>query len=84
MAFCAPQQRAAWLHNFRLTTLKPREECFFLCSFQPSLCERVLLINIPLHSNHHVIPWLLVLCPAFAPSPDVSHMKDLFCDAELK
>lgn len=25
-----------------------------------------------------------MLCPAFAPSPDVSHMKDLFCDAELK
>ena len=56
-----------------------------ICSFHSScLFVRVPLINIPLHSNHHVIPWLLVLCPAFAPSPDVFHMKDLFCDAELK
>lgn len=81
--FCAPQQRAACLHNFCFLSQNP-EDVFNFCSLSQSLWKRLLLINIPLHSNHHVIPYLLVLCLSFAPSPDVSHMKDLFCDAELK
>lgn len=46
--------------------------------------ERLLLINIPLHSNHHVIPWLLnALFGLRSVSWCLFHERPL-CDTELK
>lgn len=39
---------------------------------------------ILIRCNHDVILQLLMFCLAFTPTPDVSDMKDLLCDMEIK
>lgn len=69
--------------------LKPREcggckEVLFIYFVFVCFERDFFLINILIHSNHDVILQLLTLCPAFTPTPDGSHMKELLCDTEIK